>query len=760
MPTGRSARLAPTVSLPGREVQHVVTAADTAAAPASDAPATDDLDPRRWVVLSVLCLALLIVGIDGTIVNVALPSIVRELGASSTQLQWIVDAYTIVFAGFLLIAGNTGDRLGRKGCFVVGLVIFGAGSFACSEVDSPSGLILFRAVQGLGAAFIMPATLSILTNVFTEAGERARAIALWAGVSGLGVAIGPLAGGYLLEHFWWGSIFLVNVPIVIVTIVAALAIVPTSRDHAAPRLDLVGTVMSTVGLISLLFGIIEGPNRGWTDAAVVGSFVLAIVLLTSFVFWERASDHPLLDVGFFRDPRFTAASVAITLVFFAMFGSVFFVSQYLQFVLGYSALKSGAALLPVAATLMVTAPLSARLVVRFGTKVIVTIGLVLVAAALFLFSFATATSGYGLVAAVLVVIGLGMGLAMAPATDSIMGSLPPDKAGVGSAMNDTTREIGGALGVAILGSIATGVYASQITGEPEFATLQSASPEAAAAVQDSVGSAALVAEQLPADLASQLVSVANDAFVHALDRAVIVGAVVALAGALVALRFLPARPRAEADDDGDRLVEGASARLLDDPEQRLGLARTTLGLLAEAGMSSLTYNAVAARSGIATATLAQHWTSRVDAVSDAVGEVFAAHPVPDTGDLGADLRVVPPRRRRRPRHRPRPPGARRADGRGEHRSRPRRRVARPRHRAAPRRPGGPARGRPRAGGRSGRRGDRPAHGPDLRARPDRRPGPRRRPRRRRRGRRRAGRRTRCHLVVRRRDPPAISATHH
>jgi EmrB/QacA subfamily drug resistance transporter len=591
-------------------------------------------DGRRWVVLGVLCLALLVVGIDGTIVNVALPTLVRELGATSSQLQWIVDAYTIVFAAFLLIAGNTGDRLGRKRCFVVGLVIFGAGSLACSQVSTPPALIGFRALQGFGAAFIMPATLSILANVFTDAAERARAIALWAGVSGLGVAIGPLAGGYLLEHFWWGSIFLVNVPVVIAAVVAALVIVPESRDPLAPRLDVLGCALSAIGLVALLYGIIEGPARGWTDPVVLASFAVAAVLLTVFVLWERHTDHALLDISFFSNPRFTAASVAVTLVFFAMFGSIFFVSQYLQFVLGYSALRSGAALLPVAAALMITAPLSAKLVARFGTKIIVTVGLVLVAAGLLTFSLATTTSGYPLVALVLVIIGTGMGLAMAPATESIMGSLPPEKAGVGSAMNDTTREIGGALGVAILGSITAAVYSARIVADPDFATLQAASPEAAAAVKDSVGAAAAVAAQLPEAAGRLIVAGANEAFVHAMDRTVIVGAAVALLGALVAFVFLPARARGDAVSS---LVDGAARRLPEDPERRLGLARATLGLLADAGMSSLTYHAVAARSGIGTATLEHYWGSRVDAVTDALAEVFRAHPVPDTGDLRQDL---------------------------------------------------------------------------------------------------------------------------
>src|SRR6476620_3628296 len=264
--------------------------ADVLIAPSAGAdglPNVEPPDPRRWGVLAVLCLALLIVGVDGTIVNVALPTLVRELGATNSQLQWIVDAYTIVFASFLIIAGNTGDRLGRKWMLLVGLVIFGLGSFGCSRVDSANTLIILRGVQGFGAAFIMPATLSILTNVFRDPSERARAIALWAGVSGLGVVIGPLAGGFLLEHYWWGAIFLVNVPLVILTVVAVLWQVPNSKDADAPALDYVGTVLSTIGLITLLFGIIEGPTRGWSDPLIVACFVVAVVLLGGFVLWER-----------------------------------------------------------------------------------------------------------------------------------------------------------------------------------------------------------------------------------------------------------------------------------------------------------------------------------------------------------------------------------------------------------------------------------------------------------------------------------------
>lgn len=516
----------------------------------ADIPQAGNGDPRRWIILGVLCLALAMVGIDGMIVNVALPTFVDELGASSTQLQWIVDAYTIMLASFLLFAGSTGDRLGRKRYFIVGLSIFGVGSMASALAGSPTTLILCRAVQGLGAAFIMPATLSILTNIFHDPIERAKAIALWAGVAGLGVAVGPLVGGYLLDHFWWGAIFLVNVPLALGVIGAAIVLVPESRDPDGPRLDLIGTALSTIGLVALLFGIIEGPNQGWTDPLVLVAFIGAAVLLVAFVLWERHTDHPVLDLGFFSDARFSAASVALTFLFFALFGSLFFASQYLQFVLHYSAFKCGLALLPVAVTLVISTLMSAPLARRFGNKKVVTAGMVLVAGGLWMFGFASETNGYPPIAAMLVIIGLGMGLAMAPATDSIMGSLPAAKAGVGSAMNDTTRQVGGALGVAVLGSIANVSYASHLAAHPQFATLQTASPQAAAAVESSIGAAAQVAQHLPAGAARMLDDAAAMAFINGTHDALIVGGIVAFIGAVITGIYLPARA-----DENDRSPE-------------------------------------------------------------------------------------------------------------------------------------------------------------------------------------------------------------
>jgi EmrB/QacA subfamily drug resistance transporter len=610
---------------------------------------------RRWPILAVLCVALLIVGIDGTIVNVALPSFVRELHATPSQLQWISDGYTLVFASMLLTAGTLGDKYGRRGALLFGLVIFGLGSLGGALVGSASALIATRAVQGFGGAFIMPATLSILTNVFPD-NERGRAIGIWSGVSGLGVAIGPLVGGYLLDHFWWGSVFLVNLPVIAVAIVAVIAIVPSSKDPNAKPIDVLGTLLSIGALTGLLFGIIEGPSEGWTAPAVVIGFVGGAVMLVAFILWELHTPDPMLDVSFFKNPRFSAASIAVTFVFFALFGSIFFLSQYIQFVLGYSPLQAGAALIPVAVALMVSAPTSSFLVARFGTKAIVTVGLLVVASSLALLSAATTSSGYPLIALVLTLLGLGMGLAMAPATDSIMGSLPREKAGVGSAVNDTTREVGGALGVAILGSILAATYTSAAAGSAVVKQLGAAGAqgaEASAAVTKSIGGAAQVARQLaqleqlgkiPAGTTQAIIDASNAAFVHAMGHTVLVGAVIAGLGALVALIWLPSRPVttrpdvAELGDLGDLVVRGA--RDLPAPKERdRNLLGATLQLLTEAGYSSLSFHGVASRSGISSGAIERDWNSKLDLVIAALNAAFAEHPIPDTGSFEDDCRT-------------------------------------------------------------------------------------------------------------------------
>jgi EmrB/QacA subfamily drug resistance transporter len=510
---------------------------------------------RRWIILAVLCFGLLVIVLDNSILNVAIPTLVDQLHASNSQIQWIVDAYTLVFAGLLLTMGSLGDRYGRRGALQAGFVIFGIGSLASALASTSHQLIATRAFMGIGGALIMPATLSIITNVF-PANERGRAIGFWAGTAGIGAALGPLTGGFLVEHFYWGSVFLVNLPIVTIGLIAGIFLIPTSKDPSTPRLDPFGAALSIAGLCSLLYAIIEAPTDGWTDSLILTAFAIAFVLLGTFIWWERHTDHPMLDVRFFKNPRFSAASSGITLIFFALFGTIFLLTQYLQFTLGYSPLQAGARLLPFALTMLVVSPLSARVVDRFGTKLTVATGLAIATLSLVLTAGLDATSSYGAISIRFVLLGLGMGLTMAPATDSVMGSLPLAKAGVGSAVNDTTRQVGGAMGVAVVGSVLASIYGTRVgdwfTGKP--AQIQGAK----AAAKSGIGNAFAVANKvqsqvkagkLPAQasaLANDLVHTANKAFVDAMHAGVLVAAGATLLGALIAMLWLPARAR-EAD---------------------------------------------------------------------------------------------------------------------------------------------------------------------------------------------------------------------
>jgi len=495
-----------------------------------------ELYAKRWLALGALCLSLVVIGMDNTILNVALPTLARDLAATASQLQWMVDAYILVFAGLLLTMGALGDRFGRKLALNVGLIIFAVGSVASAFSGTPNMLITARALMGVGGALIMPSTLSIITNIFPPR-ERGRAIGMWAGVSGLGIILGPVCGGWLLEHFWWGSVFFVNVPIVLFAMLYGWRVVPESKDPAATPLDPVGASLSVAGLVALVYGIIEAPSHGWGSSTTLGSLAIAAVFIGLFLWWEIQSEHPMLQLSFFENPRFSAASLSITLVFFAMFGSVFLQTQYLQFVLGFTPLQAGIRVMPVA-TMVIAAPLSARLVERLGTKVVVASGLLVVSAALALLSTVSLASGYGLLAASIATLGVGMGLTMAPATESIMGALPLAKAGVGSAMNDTTRQVGGALGVAILGSVLSSSFGSAIAP-----ALRGLPASAAAAARDSIGGASFVAARMGGPDGRALLQAARGAFVIGMGHAVLIAAGVALLGAVVALVFLPARAR-------------------------------------------------------------------------------------------------------------------------------------------------------------------------------------------------------------------------
>lgn len=502
--------------------------------------------PRRWLILGVLVISLLVVVLDNTILNVALRTLAdpaHGLGATQSELEWSINSYTLVFAGLLFSFGVLGDRFGRKRFLLIGLVLFGLASLASAYAQDPAQLIAARALMGIGGAAIMPVTLSIISNVFHPT-ERARAIGVWAGAVGLAVAIGPILGGVLLESFWWGSVFLINVPIIAVGLVAVAVLVPESRNPDPGRVDVVGVLLSVVGLVALVYGIIDGGEHGFGRPSVWGWTLGGLAVLAAFIAWERRAAYPSLDVRLFRDPRFSAATAAIGLAFFAGMGSFFFMSFYLQLVRGYTPLETGLLLLPFAVSQLVFAPRSAAMVRRYGAKGVSTVGLILTTISLAGLVTVGERTPIWLVGALFFVQGAGMANVMPPAMESIMSSLPRERAGVGSAVSNTVRQVAAALGVAVLGSVVAAVYRGRLGGAVE------ALPEAArAAASESVAGAYAVAERLgPAGGA--LIGTANEAFVGAMHWAAAGSALAALLAAAVVLRWLPGKPAAPATDDG------------------------------------------------------------------------------------------------------------------------------------------------------------------------------------------------------------------
>ncbi|QIQ01888.1 MFS transporter [Streptomyces liangshanensis] len=499
--------------------------------------------PSKPLVLVALLLASFVINLDTTLVNVALPTLTRELGTSTSQLQWVVDAYNLVFAALLLTSGSLSDRFGRKGMLMAGLLVFGVASFVGGYATTPAELIAARAVMGLGAAMTFPATLALLTSVFTSRKERALSIGLWGATAGVAIALGPIVGGFLLEHYSWGSIFYTLGPVSLAVIALVALYVPKSKSRVAHRLDYLGLILSAGFMGLLVYTIIEAPSRGWTSTATLAGFGGSLVLLIAFIVGERRSAEPMLDVRLFRDLRFTAASVSVTISFFTLFGFIFLITQYFQFIRSYSPLSTGVHLLPVAVSVAIGSTLGTRLAVRVGTKVIVTVGLAL--QALFYFWVASdisPTLSYGIIAGQMIVFGLGMGLTSAPATESIMGAVAGDQAGVGSAVNDSTRLLGGTLGVAIIGS----VYATQYDARLTSTLPASVPPELSDLAHQSVGAAFGVSGQLAAHgqaaLGGAVRHAATGAFDHGLTIGCLVAAFVAVAGALFAGVYLPAQP--------------------------------------------------------------------------------------------------------------------------------------------------------------------------------------------------------------------------
>jgi EmrB/QacA subfamily drug resistance transporter len=519
----------------------------------------EKLHARRWWTLGVLCLSLLIVFVGNSSLNVAIPTLSRDLDATTSQLQWVVAAYSLVFAGLLFTAGAVGDRFGRKGALQLGLLGFLVAAVLASASTAMWQLIACRALMGACAAFIMPSTLSILVNVFGPE-ERAKAIAIWAGVTGAAGVIGPVGSGWLLGHFWFGSVFLVNVPIIVAALVLGMFLVPRSKDPEEAKLDLVGAGLSIVGISSLVYGLIEAPDKGWSSASTLGAFAVSAVVLTVFVLWEKRVAEPMLDMSYFRNPAFSTATGGMVLVFLSMYGVMFLITQYFQLVLGYTPLSAALRFLPMAPIMMIVSPLTPRIVARLGSNRTVAMGMSLVSLGFLSFAFIGVHTPYAYVLLCVLFLVSGIALTMSPMTAAIMSAVPPRRAGAGSAMNDATRELGAALGVAVLGSIAASRYGSGISN-----AIAPLTPADQSAARTSLGAALQTASHLPSDLAAHVTSAANQAFVSGIHVAAFSGACLAAGAAMMVWRFLPHRiaqhgalasPAAAAEDAAELALAG------------------------------------------------------------------------------------------------------------------------------------------------------------------------------------------------------------
>lgn len=504
------------------------------------------LHRARWLILAVMCLSVLLVAIDNTIVNVALPTMADDIHATTSQLQWIVDAYSMVFAGLLLVAGNLGDRLGRKPTLQVGLVLFTIASLLTAWSGSVGHLIAGRAAMGIAAALIYPTTLATIPQVFRARQERAIAVGVWAGVSGLAIALGPVVGGALLKHFWWGSIFLVNVPVAVIALGAGALLIPNSKDPDPGRFDRMGALFSVAGIGLLVWTIIEAPDYGWRSSTTLTAFAVSAIILVAFGIWETRCANPLLDVRFFRNPRFSAAAATTAMAFFGLFGFIFMITLYFQLILGWDAFKAGLATLPYALVMGAMSPVAMIFTQRVGTKVIVGGGMALSAVGFLLASRAQVDSPYwSFIVVCMVLMAAGMGLATGPATDAVLAALPQEKSGVGSAVNDTTREVGGALGVAVVGSAMNSVFGnSLVTG---WTALHLPEPLIAQS-KGSVATALTIAHGRPANVSAHAVDAAGHAFIDGLRVGCYVVAAAILLASVAAWVFLPSHDRPV--DDG------------------------------------------------------------------------------------------------------------------------------------------------------------------------------------------------------------------
>ncbi|WP_431682574.1 MFS transporter [Kitasatospora sp. KL5] len=497
--------------------------------------------PRRWWALIVLCLSLLIVVMANTSLIVAAPDMSRSLGLGSSDLQWVIDGYTVPYAALMLVLGSIGDKYSRRGALVAGLLVFAGGSVMGSLADRTELVVAARAIMGVGAAVVMPATLSLLVAIFPRR-ERSRAITVWTATSGLAIAAGPLLAGFLLEDHAWGSTFLINVPVAVVAVVGALVLVPPSRAENAGRIDYVGGLLSVVSVGSLVYATIEGPHFGW-GAGPIAAAVVAGVGLAAFVAWESRHPRPMLDVRRFRLRPFSGSMIAVLFFFFGTFGSIYYATQFLQFVLGYGPLETGVRLLPLAGAVFAGAAVTGRLAPRAGVRAVVVVGMAIGTTGVLLLTRVDEGSTYSGFLPSLLLLGFAIGLSVSPATDTIMDSFPEAELGVGGGANDTALELGGSLGIAVLGSLLGTAYRDELTD----AVGGHLPPAALETAKDSVGGGLAVAEQVAKDpsagpqQAQALVEAVHGAFAHSVAQTSLIGGIVMAAGTLIVLAVLPGR---------------------------------------------------------------------------------------------------------------------------------------------------------------------------------------------------------------------------
>ncbi|MFF7844056.1 DHA2 family efflux MFS transporter permease subunit [Streptomyces ossamyceticus] len=504
--------------------------------PVAASPRTVDPPVRRWLTLAVVSVSLLVVGLDTTVLNVALPTFVGELGASTSQLQWIVDSYALMSGSLVLFCGSLADRLGRKWIFMSGLALFTAASVVAAYAGSVTALILARGVMGVGEALIMPATLAVIGNVFPRGAERTKAIGIWSAAVGVGTVIGPMVGGWLLSHYWWGSVFLINLPIGIAGLTAAALLVRDSRAPESGRLDPAGALLSVLAVASVLWAVIEGPDRGWRSPAVLAAFAAGVLLLTAFVAWQRRAASPMLPVRIFRHRALASGDLLVLLGAFALIGTLFVAVQHFQFVLGYSAGQTGIRLGPAALALLVAGPLAGVLAPRLGMRTVSAAGLALLSGSAAVLATTGPAEGYGRALVSMLLLGAGAGFVITVTSDAIVGSLPEKDLGVGSATNSAAIQLGAATGVAVMGSLLSDRYRSGLDD------LSAPVPEnLLESAKESVGTALALAERIPGEAGTSFADAARRAFVDGMGPAMFAGAGVTAAGMLLAFVLTPSR---------------------------------------------------------------------------------------------------------------------------------------------------------------------------------------------------------------------------